>query len=245
MLEPTRGIVLRQLKYGETSLILTVFTERFGVHAYMLKGVRTARAKTHRAGLLQVGALLDLVVDHRPGRQLQQVREFTPNYFPQKMQEDVARNSISVFCAEVLQKLLPEAEPMPDLFEFCHEFMIFLDTLPISEIANFPVYFLIRCGRFLGYAVQGRYTPDDHCADAIEGSFSARPGTAETSLMDEEAAALDSLLQADSFDRVSHIVLSGTMRYRLVNWYVQFLHVQTQHMGRPRSLEILRAILYA
>lgn len=244
MLEPTRAMVLRQLKYGDTSLILTVFTERFGVHAYMLKGVRSPRNKSFRAGLLQTGALLDLVVDHRPGRQLQQIREFTPNYFPQKMQEDIVRNSIGVFCMEVLNKLLPEAESMPELFEFSHEFMVQLDALPLAAVANFPVYFLIHSGRFLGYAVQGRYSATCNFADAKEGSFSALSGSGEEVLMDEDAAALDALLQAEQFSDLGEIVLSGETRYRLVAWYVQFLQAQTQHMGKPRSLDILRSVLH-
>lgn len=244
MIEPTRGLVLRQLKYGETSLILTVFTERFGVHAYMLKGVRSSRHKSIRTGLLQPCSLLDLVVDHRPGRQLQQLREFTPNYFPQQMQEDVIRNSIGVFSAEVLHKLLPEAESMPELFAFCQEFMQELDRLPLSAVANFPVYFLIHCGRFLGYAMQGRYSARFNFADAREACFSAAPGMDTDALMDEDAAALDALLQVASISELSRIELSGATRYRLVVWYVQFLQIQTQHMGKPRSLEILRAVLH-
>lgn len=244
MIEPTRGIVLRQLKYGETSLILTVFTERFGIHAYMLKGVRSVRHKGTRTGLLQPCSLLDLVVDHRPGRQLQQLREFTPNYFPQRMQEDVIRNSIGVFTAEILNKLLPEGESMPDLFDFCQHFLQLLDTLPLTEVANFPIYFLIRSGRFLGYSVQGRYSSELNFADAREGCFSKGPGVDTDTLMDEDAAALDALLQVDSFAELTQIELSGTVRYRLAAWYVHFLQIQTQHMTQLRSLEILRAVLY-
>jgi DNA repair protein RecO (recombination protein O) len=245
MIEPTRGLVLRQLKYGETSLITTVFTERFGVRSYMMKGVRSPRNKTLRVGLLQTCSLLDLVVDHRPGRQLQQIREFSLHYFPQQLQEDVARNSIAVFCTEVLAKLLPEGESMPELFEFCYEFMVRLDKATLNEIANFPVYFLVRCGRFLGYAVQGRYAAETNFANAVEGCFAAAPGNASDALMDEDALALEKLLLAEEFADLERIQLSGATRYRLVVWYVQFLQAHTQHMGKPRSLEILRSVLYA
>ena len=47
MLHQTKGIVLRQIKYAETSVIVTVYTSYAGRQAYMVGGVRKAKAK-HR-----------------------------------------------------------------------------------------------------------------------------------------------------------------------------------------------------
>jgi DNA repair protein RecO (recombination protein O) len=40
MTHKTKGIVIRTVKYGETSLIATVFTSLFGVQTYLINGVR-------------------------------------------------------------------------------------------------------------------------------------------------------------------------------------------------------------
>jgi DNA repair protein RecO (recombination protein O) len=45
MLHNTKGIVLRVTKYGDTSIILTAYTELFGVQQYMVKGVRVTSKK--------------------------------------------------------------------------------------------------------------------------------------------------------------------------------------------------------
>lgn len=37
----TKGIVLRTVKYGETSLVVSIYTEMFGLQQYMVNGVRT------------------------------------------------------------------------------------------------------------------------------------------------------------------------------------------------------------
>ena len=37
MLHNTKGIVLRVTKYGDTSLIMTAYTELFGLQQYILK----------------------------------------------------------------------------------------------------------------------------------------------------------------------------------------------------------------
>ena len=39
MTHKTKGIVLRTVKYGETSLVATVLTELFGVQTYMVTGL--------------------------------------------------------------------------------------------------------------------------------------------------------------------------------------------------------------
>ena len=44
-LHKTNGIVLRTVKYGETSLVVTLFTELFGVQSYLVNGVRVSSKK--------------------------------------------------------------------------------------------------------------------------------------------------------------------------------------------------------
>src|SRR5882724_5528873 len=76
-LHKTRGIVLRIVKYGETSLIVTVYTELFGIQSYLVNGVRTSSKKgSGKANLFQPCAILDMVVYHNELKQLNRIREF-------------------------------------------------------------------------------------------------------------------------------------------------------------------------
>uniref|UniRef100_UPI0040478437 recombination protein O N-terminal domain-containing protein n=1 Tax=Roseivirga sp. TaxID=1964215 RepID=UPI0040478437 len=45
MLHTTRGIVLNYIKYGETPIIVRVFTEAFGVQSYIVNSARTAKGR--------------------------------------------------------------------------------------------------------------------------------------------------------------------------------------------------------
>ena len=62
MTHKTKGIVLRTIKYGETSVVVTIFTELFGIQTYMVNGVRTTEKSSAKANYFQPGAILDLVV---------------------------------------------------------------------------------------------------------------------------------------------------------------------------------------
>jgi len=44
MIFKTRGIVFRFTKFKETSIIVTIFTEVFGLQSYIVNGVRSKSA---------------------------------------------------------------------------------------------------------------------------------------------------------------------------------------------------------
>ena len=60
----TKGIILRKTKYRETSLILEVFSPKFGLIAIMAKGVRKQNSKS--TGLLEILNELDLTLYKNP-----------------------------------------------------------------------------------------------------------------------------------------------------------------------------------
>jgi DNA repair protein RecO (recombination protein O) len=76
VLHQTKGIIIRTVTYGETSLVVSAFTELFGVQQYMVKGVRSAKkSAVVSASQLQVGNILDMTVYHNDRNALQHIKE--------------------------------------------------------------------------------------------------------------------------------------------------------------------------
>lgn len=244
MLQHTKGIVLRSIKYGDSSLVTTIFTATQGVQTYLVQGVRTAKSKTNKAGMLQPASLLELVVYQRPQRSLQRIREFHPAYIYTSLQEEVVKNSVALFSAEMLLRLLPEHAILPELFDFTLQYFIQLDKMPVSDVGNFPLYFLIRCSGLLGYDIRGNYNEHTPYLNLQEGGYSAHPPAIQPPVHDADARALNTLLQAADFDVLKQTEMNAEMRYRLLDWYIAFLHQHTQHLGNIKSLGVLRAILH-
>ena len=244
MLHKTNGIVLRSVKYGETSLVTTIFTAHFGLQTYMVKGVRSPKAKQGRAGAFQPGTLLELVVYHHPQKNIQSISQYQAAYIYNGLQEDVVKNSIVLFSVEVLLRLLPENAPLPPLFEFAFGYYLALDKMTVAGVANFPLYFIIVCGRILGFEIKGNYTADTPYLNLEDGEFSDVQQKAASALSQEDAMSLDVLLRAADFETLSSIKLNGTTRMRLIDWYIAFLQLHTDHMGNIRSLSVLRVIMH-
>src|SRR6187399_868893 len=108
-LHKTKGIVLRAVKYGETSLIVTMFTELFGLQSYLVNGVRTSSKKgSGKANLFQPTAILDLVVYHNELKHLNRIKEFKWAVLYSRVLSDVTRNAVALFFVELLTKCLKQ-----------------------------------------------------------------------------------------------------------------------------------------
>ena len=77
MIHKTKGIVLRTVKYGETSLVISAYTELFGMQSYLVNSVRVASKKGgSKAVFFQPASILDLVVYHNEFKNLQRIKEY-------------------------------------------------------------------------------------------------------------------------------------------------------------------------
>ena len=128
MLQKSRGIVLRSLKYGDNGLITNIYTEAFGRMSFIMQGIHRKKS-TVKANLLSQLSLLEMEVDFKPGRELQRVRE-VKNLSPfGSIPYEIIKSTQALFLAELLQKVLKEEESHPDLFEFLYHSIQVLDLM--------------------------------------------------------------------------------------------------------------------
>ncbi len=244
MVHATQGIVLRCIRYGETSLICSVFTELLGLQSYMVKGVRSARARHKKAALLHPASLLDMIVYHQPQKNLQFIKEFGPGYLYQHLHEDVPKNGVAVFAMELTAIMLSARNPDTDLFYFVQAFLKNLDLAPSSAIANLPLYFMIQTGKLSGYHIAGRYGRETPYVDVFEGRFTHRAGHQPPFIEKEEAQLLSLLNEAVSPEEMSRITMTNEQRRMMLHYYLIFFQLHVPHFSNLKSVDILREILY-
>lgn len=244
MIQQTKAIVLRTVKYGETSVICTLFTEVFGVQTYLVQGVRSSKARGNKAGMLQPTSLLDVIAYQKPNTNLQRLKEFHPAYIYNNVREDIVKNSVALFSVELLLRLLPEHALMEDLFNFAYEYFCALDKTATNKVANYPCFFAIHCSRVLGYEISGDYSERTPYLNMHDGSFSSLPSQQASTLTDTEIQLLNRLLKCYTREDVAHIVMNAEQRFKILDWYIEYLQEHTQHMGNIRSLSVLRVLLH-
>jgi DNA repair protein RecO (recombination protein O) len=171
MLHSTKGIVFHSLKYSETSIIVKIYTELFGLQSYLIRGVRKSKSKVKPA-LFQPLTLLDLEVNHREHASLQSMREVRVALPYQTIPYDIRKSSIALFINELVYKVIREEEANPDLFEFLWHTCLSLDKAE-DHIADFHIRFAIELMHYLGIFPQLNFSAQTPVFNMREGVFQA------------------------------------------------------------------------
>ena len=121
MIEKARGIVIKYIKYQESSIIAQIFTDEYGLTPFMINGIRSPRSK-RSIGYFQPFSILDLVAYIKPGREIQRLSEYKYLIPTHSIQTDIRKSTIVLFLSEILTKLLHhEKGPQEHLFNFNYE----------------------------------------------------------------------------------------------------------------------------
>jgi DNA repair protein RecO (recombination protein O) len=240
----TKGIVLKTVRYGETSIIAGVFTELFGMQSYLINGVRvTSKKGTGKANMLQPGAILDMVVYHNELKNLQRVKEFKWAYVYENIFFNVFRNSISLFMVEVLQRSIKQPEPNAALYDFVEDAFIHLDKISDSAAANFALYFAINLGRFYGFMIADRYSEKNNILDLAEGRYVDEKPNHLHFLENEHSRVVSDLLKVMQPYELGEIKLNQETRRVLLHAFETFYALHIQDFGKLKTLPVLEAVL--
>lgn len=243
----TKGIVLRVVKYGETSLIVTILTELFGIQSYIVSGVRTTSNKgTGKANLFQPAAILDLIVYHNELKHLNRIKEFKWGFIYQHLFSDVLRNAVALFMVELLTKCLKQPESNADLFHFCEDAFTHLDDSNDQVMANFPLFFALHLAGFFGVTPslwKGDFEKSPVYFDLKEGEFTSQLPDHPHFLDGKKAEVTNELLKVMQPADLEEIKLNHEFRRQLLFNYETFYALHIQDFGAMKTLPVLREVL--
>jgi DNA repair protein RecO (recombination protein O) len=243
-LHKTKGIVLRAVKYGETSLIVTIFTELFGLQSYLVNGVRTSSKKgSGKANLFQPTAILDMVVYNNELKHLNRIKEFKWSYLYQHIFSDVPKNAVALFMIELLTKCLKQPEANPELFEFCEDAFIHLDESTGSVMANFPLFFALHLPVFFGFRISDEYSNKNSIVDLQEGMFVPERPDHFHFLEGKQAEVTSELLKMMQPEELEQLKLNHDFRRQLLFAYETYYALHIQDFGTMKTLPVLREVL--
>lgn len=243
MTHKTRGIVLRSIKYGETSLVVTIFTELFGVQAYMVNGVRTSKKSSSKANHFQPTAILDLVVYHSDNKSMQRIKEFSWAVLYQNLLSDIIKNSIASYMAELIQKCLKLPEANNDLFIFCEESFLELDKANRIVAANFALFFTLHLTHFFGFRVIDNFNSGNNVLDLQEGSFIDQQPTHPYFIDGKYAELTAQLLKVMQPYELEDFNLNQEIRRLVLIRYLEYYALHIPDFGQMKTLMVLHEVL--
>ena len=244
MIHKTKGIVLRAVKYGETSLVLTMYTELFGLQSYMVNSVRTVSKKgSSKSVFFQPSALLDLVVYHNELKNLQRIKEYRWASLYQHIFSDVHKNAVAVFMVELLTKCLKQPETNAELFYFAEDAFMHLDDASDTATANFPLFFALHLAGFFGFKISDEYSEHHSFLDLEEGRFTEHQPIHPNYLDDKAAAITAHILKAQKPFELEDLKLNQEFRRFLISSYEAYYQLHISDFGTMKTLPVLREMM--
>jgi DNA repair protein RecO (recombination protein O) len=239
MLHTTRGIVLHQIKYSETSIIVKIYTENFGLQSYIVRGARKKNAKI-KAGHLQHLALVEMEVFHKGSKDLQYIRELKIIHPFQSITVDIRKSSMVVFMNEVIYKTIKEEESNPELFNFIFNAIQILD-LAEEHISLIHILFLVHLTKFLGFYPKNNYSVLTPNFDLQEGEFSKTVGPATVIAVEPFSTYISQLCNA-SFEKLEKLEIRQSHKNDLLEIILNFYRLHLPGISEFKSHAVLKSV---
>lgn len=174
----SRAIVVRTIRWKESSKIVTLYSEEDGLIKMIARGA--FRKNNPFAGKLETLSLLRVDYVSKKSRSLQILVESELIKSFQDLRLDLKRVPYALSMLELIQQTFEDGEPDPVFFNFL------LEMVQATSVTRYPanalIYFLLKLASYLGFKPQLRLCrggQDAQCSDSVylslnNGSVSCR-----------------------------------------------------------------------
>jgi DNA repair protein RecO (recombination protein O) len=246
------GIILHNLRHGDTSSIITLFTRTHGRIGLIAKGARRSPKGGTPLGL-ELFTEADFLYYYKPTRDLQLLKETDLTDAHLGLRDSLSGVTIGSAIIELLRRCLREDDPHPDLYDATREA---LQAMEARRAVTLPLLwkFELNLFRALGFDLQlGRCAVTGNAlkppfTGAIryllsDGVFLSQPAVS--------SEAVDGALSADSFAILARLaeadyafagrmIVKDRTETEINRFLQQYLESHLPVNGRLQSLEALR-----
>ena len=237
MLTKTEAIVLRAFKYGESRMIVDMYTREHGRLSFAVPLPKSSKGRLKKQ-LFQPLTLLSIEVDVRQNQQLQKLAGATVQTPLPSLQTDPVKLSVTLFLDEFLYHALKGEQQNAPLFDYVVNSLQWLDSAD-GQTANFHLVFVMRLARFLGfYPNLDDYSPGDFF-DLRASTFCRQQPLHRDVLQPQEAEKVQLMMRMD-YATMHLFRLSRQDRGRLVEIALTYYKIHLPAFPELKSLRVLQ-----
>ena len=224
-------------KYGDTSLVVKIFTQQQGNQSFIVKG---AYRKNNRfaASYFTPLAMMDISYDDHSKGSLKYLKDMTPRQTSKPLFYDPAKSSILLFYNEILYKMLMDAGEDKVLFDFLRKEIDEVHEAS-GNLAELPLRFMLRLCKVMGYSPEDNYSATNVYFSMRECRFQSHYEENAGIINGNESAYLHRLLCEEK-----PVLATRGTRTALLKHLVSYLQMHNEQIRKIDSLEILASVLH-
>lgn len=171
MIVHTKVIVLKVIDFQESSKILTVLSKEHGKIALIAKGAK--KPKNKLSGILETGAVLDVVYYYKQSRGVQTLTEASIFYSDHSFRTNLEKTAILYATLELIGQVVHEHEINEPVFDFVMTFIKWLGNTEETYPCLFA-YVQIRLADIIGFGLISTMEkiPDNAYLNITSGNLS-------------------------------------------------------------------------
>ena len=235
----SRAIVLRQIKYSETSLILKIYTEKEGLLSFIAKGVRGKKGKL-RSAQFQALSLIDLSYREARKSQIRQINDLKTIEPFTDLPFNPIKRTIAIFMAELIQNAIKEQEPNAKLFHFLYNSIHWID-LSNEGYSHFHLLFMMKFTKHLGFYPMSDGYKEARYFDLQQGVFS-RVAPAHPYFIDSEQLSAWKQLINVKLETINSLLFSNSLKRKLLQTMMLYYKLHLIHFKELNSHHILQSV---
>ena len=232
MIVNRQGIICKTVKYGESSLILDIFSPDVGMRSYICGGVR--KKKSAKASIMQVMNMVDIVCYDKPANKLylSRIKEIKFHKIYSHIPFDIVRGTLGIFLIEVSRKSVTQTDDTESTYDFIATKFCELDSRGVV-LRDFHIRYLIELARVIGFELQNN-------RNQMETVFSLREGMFVDSMLNNKRTLEPELSNILSKYLIGSDVSSTKIqRKELINHLIDYYKIHVEGFTDLKSLEVL------
>ena len=234
----SKGFVVKSIKNGETSIIVSCYLEDIGLKSFIVKGIYgTKKPKFSKAHFFPLNLISINYSLSKPNR-LSYIKEVKPVIIFNTLHSSIEKSTVIIFLSEILNSVFKEeGNKNQNLFNFLDKSIRWYDAQ--ENCNNFHIKFLIELTRHIGF-YPNIMNQEDNFFNLESGSSSSIKPISKS--IEFEDYNLFKQLLGMKFEDLNYMGINKNSRLRLLNHIIDYYSLHLQMFKPPKSIDIFSEI---
>ena len=234
----SRALVIKSIKHGETSLIVSCYLEEIGYRSFLVKGLYSSKnSRFSKAHFFPLN-VININYSFNLSKNLGFIKEVKSEVLFNSLHSNVQKSSVIVFLSEILNSVFKEElEVNQDLFDFLLNSLVWYDN--VIECNNYHIKFLIELSKYIGFHPNIINENDQYFC--IESGTTSNIKPIGESISGEDLKLFKKLLGM-KFEDLNTINIRREPRTRILKKIIDYYSLHLQMFKTPKSINVFTEV---
>tara|TARA_E500000075_G_scaffold124178_1_gene126950 strand:+ start:1310 stop:2029 length:720 start_codon:yes stop_codon:yes gene_type:complete len=234
----SRGFVVKSIKNGETSMIVSCYLEDIGLKNFIVKGIYgTKKPKFSKAYFFPLN-FISINYNLSKNERLGYIKEVKPINFYKSLHSSIEKSTVIIFLSEILNSVFKEeGDKNQNLFNFLDKSLNWFDSQ--ESCNNFHLKFLIELTKHIGFYPNINNENDEFFNIKSGSSSIIKP---LSKFIDLDDYKLFKHILGMKFEDLNYMRINKDSRIRLLNHIIDYYSIHLQMFKSPKSIDVFSEI---